>query len=35
MPVWKILIIRPIEDSIKRYYRAYRIASGLKNILMS
>ena len=22
-------------DSIKRYYRAYRIASGLKNILMS
>jgi len=24
-----------IEDSIKRYYRAYRIASGLKNILIS
>ena len=31
----RILIIRPIEDSIKRYYRAYMIVSGLKNILIS
>ena len=35
MPVWKMLTIRLIEDSIKRYYRAYMIASGLKNILIS
>jgi len=34
-PVWKMLIIKPIEDSIRRYYRAYMIAGGLKIILMS
>jgi len=27
MPAWKMLTIKLIEDLIKRYYRAYRIAS--------